>query len=413
MKKTLGLLLIFALAACHHGAADGNGDLATDGTDLSTANDDLATGATFDLATSCPRVPKADDAMRVIVVAHPDSASGDPSNDWETFQLAATGTITRTNTHFTMGRGANGTIVFTADGSYGYTAQDDGSIGVFKLTDSGVPTVIEAMHKDTYYATGVVMGPAGDHLYVLSAQTTNNGGGIYDAPIACDGTLGTATKLTAADLPYALVGLPKGDYALYSRALDGATTGQTVHRVTLGPPLTRTTSAALFTDASDNAIIASATRTHDGKWALFGDNSQFSGVDNRIGAISITTDGLGATQVVTPDNDPVGLVASPYDNLILVISGFDNAFRTLKYDPTNTTAPFAAQGDITYVGAKPQLPYGAVMIERGMLKGTVYVSENVGIRPVRFEAGGTMTDIGLYSLGSGLEQITGSIGVTP
>ena len=48
-----------------------------------------------------------------------------------------------------------------------------------------------------------------------------------------------------------------------------------------------------------------------------------------------------------------------------------------------------------------------------MLKGTVYVVENVGIRPVRFEQGGTITDIGLFELMGGLEQVTGSIGVTP
>ena len=201
---------------------------------------DGAITSQFDLATSCPRVPKADDAMRVIVVAHPDDASGNAANDWETLQLASTGTITRTNTHFTMGRGAFGTVSFTADGVYGYVAQDDGSIGAFKLSDGGVPTVIEAKHKDTYYATSVIVGPAGDHLYVMDAQTPNNGGGIYDVPIACDGTLGTGTLDTAADLPNTRVPLPQGDWARYARAVAGSTDGQTVaYRVTLGPPFWR------------------------------------------------------------------------------------------------------------------------------------------------------------------------------
>jgi hypothetical protein len=404
MWRALPWLLVLA-SACKHddgGHLDMNVDAAAD--DLSSAQD---------LATGCPRTPRGDDAPRTIVVAHPNASGGGKATDFEALALSSDGTITRSNQHFSMGNAAFGTMVFTADGAYGFVAQDGGSIGVVHLVEGAAPVVVEAMHKDTPYASFLWVGPAGDHLYVLDSDTQNNGGGVYDLPIACDGKLGPSTLLSAADVPAAMVSLPGGDLALYARKLAGAAAGQSVHRVQLGPPFSRTASATAFTTASDDAVIASSARTHDGKWVLFGDNSEFSGVENRIAAVSITGGGFGTTQVITPENDPVGLVASPYDNLILVVSGYDNAFRTLAYDPSNATVPFTAQGAITYMGKKPQLPAGAILIERGALKGTVYVAENVGIRRVRFEPAGTVTDLGIFDLGSGLENITGAIGVTP
>jgi hypothetical protein len=404
MWRALPWLVVIASACSHDDGAplDMNVDAGAD--DLTSP---------LDLASACPRTPRGDDAPRTIVIAHPYDATGANARDYEVLTLTSDGTITRTNQHFTMGRGASGQLAFTADGAFGFVAQDDGSIGVVHLVEGAAPAVVEATHKDTPSASFLWVGPGGDHLYVLDADTDNNGGGVYDLPIACDGQLGPAQQLSGADVPAAMLALPGGDLALYARKLPGATAGQSVHRVQLGPPFTRVTSTTAFTSASDDAVIASSTRTHDGKWALFGDNSEFSGVPNRIAAIEITSAGFGATQVLTPENDPVALVASPYDNLVLVVSGYDNAFRTIAYDPGNASTPFALQGAVTYMGAKPQLPNGAILIERGKLKGTVYVAENLGIRPVRFEVGGTVTDLGRFPLGSGTENVTGAIGVTP
>jgi hypothetical protein len=43
----------------------------------------------------------------------------------------------------------------------------------------------------------------------------------------------------------------------------------------------------------------------------------------------------------------------------------------------------------------------------------VLVSENSGVRRVRFEGGGVVTDLGVLDFGTGTDQIVGAIGVTP
>ena len=70
-------------------------------------------------------------------------------------------------------------------------------------------------------------------------------------------------------------------------------------------------------------------------------------------------------------------------------------------------------GELTYVGASPQLPLVAAPITRGSLNGLVLVSENSGVRSVRFEHDGTVTDLGLFDLGPALEDATGALGVAP
>src|SRR6185295_3490683 len=113
-----------------------------------------------------------------------------------------------------------------------------------------------------------------------------------------------------------------------------------------------------------------------------------------------------------PIDDPIAIVASPFDDAALVASGFGNAFFALDYDP-DAAEPFAVRGELAYQGAPPQLPGGAVRVDRGALAGRVLVAENLGVRQVSFEGGGVITDLGLTSLGSGSESIVGAIGVQP
>ena len=395
------------LTACHDGTAPA--DL---GAMDAAAGADLAT--TLDLASACPRPPQPDDAPRAIIVSHPYAATtGSPASDWELLTLAATGAIAQPGLHFTMGRATSGTVVFTPDGELGFAAQEDGSIGVFRLRAGMPPEVVEAGHMRGFSAHALVVAPAGDVLYALDAETVDNHGGLYALPIGCDGTLGAETLLTAADVPYAIAALPAGQAALYARTMPGAPAGETAHRVTLGPPLARTAGAAAFPTAPADAIVASATLTHDGRYVLFGDNSEFASVPNRVAAIEVTASGLRAAQVLTPVKDPVALVASPFDNAALVVSGYDDAILGLDYDPSNASAPFTLRGPITYTGAKPQLPGAAVLVTRGALRGRVYVSENLGVRQVRFDSDGNIADLGRYPLGNGYAAIAGAIGVTP
>jgi hypothetical protein len=406
----LALLFFFSFfssSACS--SQDGPGDGGGDPPDLGAGQDGLLS---TDGATACPRLPTADDAERSIVVAHPYAATtGMKATDYERLLLDGSGAITRPGHHFSMGRAAFGNVVFTPDGELGFVAQEDGSIGSFRLRPGMTPEVIESGHMRAAYASFLWVSPAGDRLYVLDSNTEANGGGVYELPILCDGTLGATTKLSAAELPYAMVGLKGGDLALYARQLPGAGLDEAVHRVKLGPPFQRLASVVPFSAAVDKAVVSSAEVTLDGKWVLFADNSEFSGVPTRIVAAAVTASGLGATQEIAV-NDPVALIASPYDNAVLVSSGYDNALVALGYDPQSATTPLSAGAPISYMGKKPQLPGSAVSIVRGALRGRVYVAENLGIRQVRFNSDGSITDLGLHGLGMGFEQIVGAIGIT-
>jgi hypothetical protein len=55
----------------------------------------------------------------------------------------------------------------------------------------------------------------------------------------------------------------------------------------------------------------------------------------------------------------------------------------------------------------------ASAIDRGSLKGTVFVSENVAVRQLRFEANGTVTDVAKLASPSGNTGIVGVVGVQP
>jgi hypothetical protein len=42
-----------------------------------------------------------------------------------------------------------------------------------------------------------------------------------------------------------------------------------------------------------------------------------------------------------------------------------------------------------------------------------HVAENLGVRQIRFEPGGSVTDLGMFALGNDAENIVGSIRVQP
>jgi len=404
------LALVSSCGEDHQGS--GSDDLAGADLTVGAAADggvDLAIG---DLAVGCPRLPKPDDAERKIVISHPYApTSGSQAKDYEVLNLDSAGTITRPNVHFTMGRAAGGEIVFTPDGEVGFVVQQQGSIGVFRLLPGQPPEVIEAEHMRGLFAGRLWISPAGDHLYILDAETENNGGGVYDLPINCDGTLGATTLLSPADVPYALVGLPGGQAGLFARTLPGAAVGENAHLITLGPPFQRHASVVSFPQQSTNTVVYGAAVTNDGRYMLFGDTSPFSGFPMRVAAIEFTNGMLRPAQVLNI-LDPISIVASPYNNAALVSSGIDDALVVLGYDPANTTTPFTNLGKLA--GIAPALPNSAVVIKRGALKGRIYVAENLGIHQARFETNGTVTNLGKYETGpSGFEQIVGAIGVQP
>jgi hypothetical protein len=113
--------------------------------------------------------------------------------------------------------------------------------------------------------------------------------------------------------------------------------------------------------------------------------------------------------VIPNIDDPFSLVASPFGDVVLVVDGFGNAMFVLDNSPTG----FVVRGEVTYQGAKPELPGGAVRIDAGQLKGWVFVEENSGVRTVEMKQDGSVVDHGRFGVGDGTENVVGAIGVTP
>jgi hypothetical protein len=383
------VLLVAALAACGEGS-DVTGDSGT------TPPSDGPSG-------TCLRDPAPADRVRRVVVSHPYSADSMKANEWEVLDLSATGELTRPGHAFTMGRAYIGEVAFTPDGKIGIAPQEDGTLGIFKLDDAGVATVLHASFKGSFYAARVVVAPSGA-IYVLDTQWRNNGGGIYELAIDCNDVVMDKGMVAASKLPAALAFTTGNHQVVAAVDIGDSAMGGDVHLVSLTGP-TVIASANAFAD--DLQIVGGATLTNDA--FLVGDTSQYGNEPNRIAVVPITGMQLGTPYMIPNIEDPIALLAHPFADKVLVVSGFGDAMFQLA----KTNGTWASSGELTYQGAKPQLPGGAVMVERGALDGLVLVAENTGVRRVEMFAGGGVVDRGLFSLGDGLVNTTGAIGVTP
>jgi hypothetical protein len=311
---------------------------------------------------------------------------------------------------FALGRATSGEIAFTPDGEVGLVAQEDGTVGVFRLR-GGAPQVVHAAFRGKFYADSIVMDPGGERAYVLDAQWRENGGGVHAVRIGCDGQLEDEGLVAAARLPRGLALLPEGRALLAAEDVLTSRAGDSAHLLELTPKPAIIGGADAFGD--EEAMISALAVTADGRYALIGDNSEFSGIPNRIAVVEILQSGLRAVQVLKDLNDPVSIVASPFGNAALFASGYGNALFALSYSADAPMVPFAVRGEVAYNGRKPQLPDGAVLLTRGALRGKVLLAELQGVRQVRFLPDGGVADDGLFAVGTGLANIVGAIGVQP
>jgi hypothetical protein len=391
------LLALPLLASC---SADGG----SDGVDAGSS-----TGADAEVA-GCSREPGPANGIRKLVVSRPYGDGGANSSRWEILELDSDGSISSTDHFFEMRRATSGIIAFTPDGEIGLVPQDDGSVGVFRLTADGAEVIEEGLSGD-FYASGLVMDPDGQHAYILDGNWRENGGGIYRLRIECDGNVRDEGLVAAGKLPSSLTWLSDGRAVVTGRDLGSSPQNQDAHLLpgsALSEPMASTT---VFPDR--NAIIASAATSADEHYLLVGDNSSFSGVPNRIAVARIDDAALGTVQLLSPIEDPYAIVTSPHDDAALVSSGFGDALVQLSYDPDSSDAPFAVVGELSYQGDGPALPGNMVMVERGDLAGLVLVAENQGVRRVRFDGGGVVRDLGRTEIGSSYNAIVGAIGVQP
>lgn len=363
-------------------------------------------------STTCPRLPGPADTLRKVVISHPYDSQAKKTGKYEVLHLAMDGTITRPQVFFEMGVAVFGNIHFTPDGQVGILVQDDGTLGVFRFLSSGDVEVVHKAFKGSFYADNIAIDPQGQKAYVLDVNWRNNGGGIYEVSIGCDGRLTDRGMLAPSKSSQSMVLLPNQPQQAVLAAKDVLTSsaGNNTHLLQLGTPLQLLGSADAFGD--DEAIVSAGEVTADGKFALFGDNNSFSGIPNRVAIVAISASGLKAVQKISPISDPAAIVASPYNNAVLVLSGEGNALYRLSYDSAATPA-FGSPVALTYQGGKPQLPTAAQLLLRGGLKGRVLIAENTAIRQVQFQIDGTIKDLGAYGFGAGITNVVGVIGVQP
>ncbi|MBT9554550.1 MAG: hypothetical protein IV100_00920 [Myxococcales bacterium] len=375
-------------------------DVTTDATGPDTNSEDVATPACLTLSPSHPRH---------VVLSMPYDQASQKADVWQLRPLLEGGALGEPTATFEMGRATFGVVSFRADGAVGAVAQENGSIGIFSVADDGSVEVIAPKFEPDLYAETVEFNATGDTLYVVDPNWVENGGGIYTVAVGCDGKPGAVELLFESKL--ALAALPSpGRFLVAARSVENSQVGQLHLTSESGEVLA---SATVFEDLDD--IMASFTVTQDRKYALVGDYSEFSGLDNRIGAIRIDGDTLTATQVVSPILDPVSMVTSPFGDAILVVSGYGNGVRVLGYEPANTTTPFVDLGEPLYAGASPKLPSSAVLVEgaQSELTGLVLIVENTAVRRMRFLGDKKVKDLGTTAEGSGVESIPGAIGVQP
>jgi hypothetical protein len=400
MRYAIPTALCFLLSGC--------------GDDASPTSTPDATTTTPDATATCPRTPAGADRTRFVVLARPYDTTGTASPAFEVLQLSATGTLTQFSpprVFMLATRAPFGTITFTPDGEVGLVALDDGKLGVFHLDADGNPTVIDAGIETTFYTDRIIMAPSGDHAWVVDTNTRENGGGIYEIAIGCDGKVTERGLIAAAKSPGALGIIANGTRAVVParEILTGSTTGDDVHLLDWSTPPTLRGGADAFGD--DDSSPSGFAISHDEKTAFLGDSSAFG--TNRVGIVTIGDTDITPLAVIPDITDPSGIAASPYGDVAIVTSSQPPGEGIYILDKGGANGTWRKRGAVTYTGAAPQLPGDVVTIDRGQLAGSVLVAELSTVRRLMFRDNGTVDDVGRLDFGDGYESIGGAIGVTP
>jgi len=350
----------------------------------------------------CRAEPPAPDRDRVVLLAHPFAAD---QAEWAVLSLDVDGGLSDTGQRLSAGRAPYGDAVFTPDGALAFAVTDDGNLVTFEV-EGGEVAVVPAPAGD-YYAARVVIEPSGEVGWIVDGNWAKNGGGLYRFDIGCDdATFGPAERVVEGKLPADLLLDPARDDRglMVSREVPGAAAGDDVALLDWPPAGAATGGADAFGD--DEASVSDAALTPDGRFALIGDYSAFSGIPNRVAIVELTADGVAPHQVLPDVYDPMALVPSPGGDAVLVVSGYGDAVFVISRDGDD----FAFEGEPAYVGQSPQLPATGSVVERGELAGLVLVSENQGVRGVRFDGEGGVEDLGMLLTDT---AISGALGIQP
>jgi hypothetical protein len=364
-------------------------------------------------SATCTRMPEAADRTRFAVLARPYDKDGNSATTFEVLQLSATGTLTRFSPTrmFDLGyRMPFGNITFTPDGKIGIAPLDNGTLGVFAIDAEGVVTVLNPGVTGSFYADRVVMDPSGERAWVVDRNTRENGGGIYEIGIGCDGSITDRGQVAAAKAPGGLAF--SGTRAVIA-ARDILGSPMTVSDVHILDFASTTPTYVGGGDAfgDDDQVFGGFALSHDGMTAFIGD-SNFGGT-NRVAVASVGATSVTSLQVIPNITDPSAITASPFGDVAVVSSSQppnEGIYVLDKNGPSNT---WRNRGELTYVGGTSELPGDQVLLERGSLNGHLFVSELSRIRQLTIDPSGTVTDTASLVFGDGLEEIGGALGIQP
>jgi hypothetical protein len=404
-------------------AGSGGAEAGSGGTEAGAAGDGgggssgAGTGGAAGGATNCHAQPLDEDADRFVIVSHPFK-SGDPnkSDAYEVVKLDITGTLSKTGTTFQLGRSAYTPVVFTPDGAIGFVAEDEGKVGIFSVSPTGAVGVIDAAFDTGGSSSHLTVSPDGARAFAIAFNTTENGGGIYEIGIGCDGTPENRGLILAADVPTTMEIVPNQTLTaggpllavLSARGIPGSNPGENLHLIDLGTsPPKRIASVAAFpdTDAHAPALAISA----DGATVVVADDSLFAG--NRVAVAGLTATSLTSLGVL-PFPGAAWVAASPFNDATLGVAfdGGTDGYYTFPYTPGPT--PYTAPKKVA-VTPKPQLPVMAQVFTRGARKGLTVGAELTSVRILRLTEGGAIGAGSSLDFGDGSEGIVGVIGFAP
>ena len=355
---------------------------------------------------SCPVLEKPENRDRFVVVSKPYRPGAERAPDYEVWTLSQNEDIAPTETLFSMSRTFKGEIAFRVDGSIGAVAQDDGSLGVFKIDDQGNVDVTHSSYVGEFEANSVSFDPNHpDRLIVMDGRWDEFGGGLYEVMLDCEGTIVSESLIVTSKLATDMTWMDREHLLLSATSALDSGEPHDLHVLDWQPQnVSRRSSSFNF----DGELVKKSfvAFTSNKKHLLVAENSGLTSRPHRIAVYEWTEGTMLFKQLIESIEDPHDALISPFDDSALVISGFGDSIYRLEYDE-NSETPF---GPPTTVSSPP-LPGHGVMIKDGLSEGLVLVAENVGIRMLKFNEG-SVIDLGAVTR-SGIEHIIGAIGVQP
>jgi hypothetical protein len=324
-------------------------------------------------------------------------------------------TISQTGVSFQLDKVTEGAIAFIDGGQFGLVNTDHGKVSVFRLDSTGKPTVINADFRPrTCYANSVIADPTNaNRAYVIDVNVS---GGICALSIDSNtGAISDAGQVMASTSPVSML-FPTTQNSGLAVVVSLSGVASLVDTSTHAVLQTLLVFGTSNRDGSPDALVADAVLTADNQFLLVLDNNSVTG-SMRLSAVRMdwTAKSMSTSQVINKLNDPAAIVASPYNNAVVITSAQGNALLRLVYDPKSAASPITMQGAVATT-VKPQLPNTMVLMSGpGAIVGRVAVAELTGVRQIQFTEDGQVLDLGLNPAGSNDESgnIVGAIGAQP